>query len=244
MADDEKKMARARAIRALAQETWVPKLRMPWSTDELAAMWLHQVWIIPALDSEGQADPIIELDLFEEEVVKDPYDLKLDGLSESFENYLQGGKAPETDGSVIKYLGPEEQPISPTMYAMRPIPLGPHGHPRVGRCVNRFDFRWSRLMQALLSPEHSLVIAPHTTPRRARYYQTRTNAKGSIELWMASLPDIPDHKPDEDGFVVIKPNRVGIAVWLTNGFLSNLLDVTTAMLPDIEALAKRYWPDT
>ncbi len=244
MADDEKKTTRARAIRALAQQMWVPRLRMPWSTDELAAMWLHQVWIVPALNSEGEVDPIIELDLFEEELVKDPYELKLDGLAERYVSYLQGGHAPGTDGSIIKYLGEGDQPISPSMYAMRPIPLGPQGHPRVGRRVNRFDFRWSRLIEALQSPEHPLIIAPHTTPRRARYYQMRTNAKGSIELWMASLPDIPDHKPDKDGFVTIKPNRVGIAIWLTNGFLSNLLDVTTAMLPDLEALAKRYWPDT
>lgn len=252
MANDEMLNKLAGALRGSKLVREPMRFRMPTSTPAAAAMYLHQVWLVPAVSQRSQ-DLIIQIDLNKFE--RDDNADEIDGVDDVLAGYMVRGEfvfhrrgwgrvtfIRKGDGAV---MWPERYALQPTFRAedLTSIEAGRLRLKELDKARKSWcptiELRWSLIEEAVKSGMR--VDDTRMIGRSANLYQA-VAGDGGVELWASRLPSLRHNdRPDKDHFLEVAPDRNGVAVRLTARFLANLCTVIPAVLEDGLDFATQYY---
>lgn len=233
----------------------------PVSTTDAALSFLPQIEFQPCMH-DGKIDLDLRVELFPmEQGSSDP---TVEGLNPLFASYVNGGEfnfGTEGHGHVT-YVRRDGGWWKPSRFTLQPLFDLNHvksveqGRRRIAHVVEKRGkrppyllLRWSVICEALETLE---LVGDNSNAPYAQLYQAVRNTHGEDELWVGSLPRLPDAAaPNRNGRLTIpKENESGHAIRLTAPFLSNLLYIAqgAGVVEDGLNFAKSYYvarqPDT
>ncbi|MCR4256565.1 MAG: hypothetical protein NUW08_02565, partial [Candidatus Uhrbacteria bacterium] len=255
MANDEtlNKIAGDHRGSKLARRRERMRFEMPSCTSATAAMYLHQVWLVPAC-SQRSKDLIIRIELNAFERDEGAVELvKIVGVDDALVSYINDGEFVFRKWGRVRFVRRDGGAAWPERYVLEPTyrieDLASPGAAKKRRNeiekayadskspVKTIDLRWSLIEEAARTGKR--VDDARLTDRNASLYQAFTG-DGGIEMWVARLPHSYKDEPDEDHFIKVPPHR-GVAVRLTARFLENLLTVVPAVIEDGLDFATQYY---
>lgn len=231
-------------------------LREPTSTEEMAAVYQHQVRVQPGITRDGTGNPTLAVELHRFERAPTDKPLFAPGLDPVFLLYAEQGKVETRNRGLVQYISPEGPALWPDRYTLEPtlglahIESAETAKRRLKYLAQKRDdkpamiyLEWGMIKRAVEDGEGRLFKASRAGRFGAYFYQRRTAEDGRHELWVGRLPrEGRNQEPDGKGMLEIDPNRNGVVVCLTADFLEQLLLVVgDCIVPEIELMYRQFY---